>query len=319
MSDCADFAGATDADREVALTKRKEACHALYREYLIPLLRYVVSRAEVESGGEGLWFDRCEVVTSGTPAFMAAFDFQFNGALSRVHDAGFARAIERNVFIHTVSPGTVVFHDWRGERQNPNLGLVPAAVVMSRVVSLPAPGRITLDCGSKALACEAGDPAGYVIGKPEWEALACSEEHLPCVVRLDRRRHRRRSEASENVKRIDDHRATRGRRVRGARTHMSDSEPGHARHRPGRWEIRRREGGWREGTRGHGGSRGGVRGPEHSLNAARWSATTGRATTHEVGVKARREWRCSRAASAAVRAPKRSELARVHHSNVSLV
>ena len=185
VSDCADFAGATDADREVALTKRKEACHALYREYLIPLLRYVVSRAEVESGGERLWFDRCEVVTSGTPAFMAAFDFHFNGAFSRVHDAGFARAIERNVFIHTVSPGTVVFHDWRGERQNPNLGLVPAAVVMSRVVSLPAPGRITLDCGSKALACEAGDPAGYVLGKPEWEALACSEEHLPCVVRMD--------------------------------------------------------------------------------------------------------------------------------------
>ena len=35
--------------------------------------------------------------------------------------------------------------------------------------------------------------------------------------------------------------------------------------------------------------------------------------------KVRREWRCSRAASAAVRAPKRSEWARVHHSIVSLV
>ena len=108
---CADFAGATDADREVALTKRKEACHALYREYLIPLLRYVVSRAEVESG-EGLAVRPLRGVPAH-PAFMAAFDFHFNGALSRVHDAGFARAIERNVFIHTVSPGTVVFHDRR--------------------------------------------------------------------------------------------------------------------------------------------------------------------------------------------------------------
>jgi hypothetical protein len=36
----------------------------------------------------------------------------------------------------------MVFHDWRGERQKPNSGLVPTAVVMSRVVSLPEPGRV---------------------------------------------------------------------------------------------------------------------------------------------------------------------------------
>jgi hypothetical protein len=52
--------------------------------------------------------------------------------------------------VHRVSPGTVVFHDWRGERQNPGMGLVPAAVLMARVVSIPAPGAVvTLDCGSK--------------------------------------------------------------------------------------------------------------------------------------------------------------------------
>ena len=39
---------------------------------------------------------------------------------------------------HRVSPGTsAVFHDWRGERQNPDLGLVPAAALACRVVSAP--------------------------------------------------------------------------------------------------------------------------------------------------------------------------------------
>ena len=56
--------------------------------------------------------------------------------------ASLARAVERRGFRHTLSPGTVVFHDWRGERQKPNSGLVPTAVVMSRVVSLPEPGRV---------------------------------------------------------------------------------------------------------------------------------------------------------------------------------
>jgi D-serine deaminase-like pyridoxal phosphate-dependent protein len=89
---------------------------------------------------------------------------------------------ENLIGVHRVSPGTVVFHDWRGERQNPGLGLKPAAVIMARVVSNPREGVVTLDCGSKSIAAEAGDPAGYVIGYPELAAMSCSEEHLPCSI-----------------------------------------------------------------------------------------------------------------------------------------
>ena len=32
---------------------------------------------------------------------------------------------------------------------------------------------------SKSIAAEAGNPAGYVLGHPSWEALGPSEEHLP--------------------------------------------------------------------------------------------------------------------------------------------
>ena len=82
--------------------------------------------------------------------------------------------------LHSVSPGTVVFHDLTAELQNPRAGLLPAAVLICRVVSHPAPGLVTLDAGSKSLAAEAGPPFAAVLGRPRWGPLRCSEEH--CVV-----------------------------------------------------------------------------------------------------------------------------------------
>jgi D-serine deaminase-like pyridoxal phosphate-dependent protein len=103
-----------------------------------------------------------ELVTSGTPGFRAALEFE---PLAR-------RA-------HTVSPGTVVFHDARGEEQNGDLGLVPAAHVLSRVISRPTERIATCDAGSKAVAAEAGDPCAVVIGRADLVAQTPSEEHLP--------------------------------------------------------------------------------------------------------------------------------------------
>lgn len=106
-----------------------------------------------------------EIVTSGTPAFLHALLYP-----------GFADVTPS---VHRVSPGTVVYHDLRSERENPDLDLVPAAVVFTRIVSRPRADLATCDAGSKSIAAEAGDPCAFVLGHPELEPLTPSEEHLP--------------------------------------------------------------------------------------------------------------------------------------------
>src|SRR5215471_3919204 len=109
-----------------------------------------------------------EVITAGTPAFPCSLLF-----------SGFSKA----PFVHRVSPGTVVYCDATSLGQLPaEYEYQPAAVVMTRVVSHPAPGIITCDAGHKAVSADAGVPTCVVLGHPELEPLAPSEEHLPMRV-----------------------------------------------------------------------------------------------------------------------------------------
>jgi len=109
-----------------------------------------------------------EVITAGTPAFPCSLSF------SRFSNAP---------FVHRVSPGTVVYCDATSLGQlPPEYGYLPAAVVMTRVVSHPAPGMITCDAGHKTVSADAGVPTCVVLGHPELEPLAPSEEHLPMRV-----------------------------------------------------------------------------------------------------------------------------------------
>jgi D-serine deaminase-like pyridoxal phosphate-dependent protein len=79
-----------------------------------------------------------------------------------------------------VSPGTLVYCDTTSLVQlPPENGYLPAAVIMTRVVSHPAPGMITCDAGHKAVSADAGVPTCVVLGHPALEPLAPSEEHLP--------------------------------------------------------------------------------------------------------------------------------------------
>ena len=140
---------------------RREMAHRGYRK----LLEIVDElRSDTELG---------EIVTSGTPAFRYALEFE---PFRRLEPA-----------VHRVSPGTVVFHDLRSEQQLEDLDLVPAAIVFARVVSRPLPGLITVDAGSKSIAAEAGDPCAFALGHPGLEALTPSEEHLPFAVRSGQR------------------------------------------------------------------------------------------------------------------------------------
>lgn len=108
-----------------------------------------------------------EVITAGTPAFPCSLSFP---------------AFSKAPFIHRVSPGTVVYCDATSLAQLPEYEYLPAAVVMTRVVSHPAPGMITCDAGHKTVSADAGIPTCVVLGHPELEPLTPSEEHLPMRV-----------------------------------------------------------------------------------------------------------------------------------------
>lgn len=132
---------------------RRRAVHASYGELI-----GVINALDIKG----------ELVTSGTPTFRDAIDYQ---PFADCEDV-----------IHRVSPGTVVFNDLRSIEEQPDLELEHAACILTRVVSSPGPGIITCDAGSKSIAADAGNPCAIVEGMPGIEAQAPSEEHLPLVL-----------------------------------------------------------------------------------------------------------------------------------------
>jgi D-serine deaminase-like pyridoxal phosphate-dependent protein len=77
------------------------------------------------------------------------------------------------------APGTSVLHD-AGYSRFPDLAVfTPAALLFTRVISKPAPRRLTLDLGYKALASD--PPAGkrcVLLNVPEFEPVLQNEEHF---------------------------------------------------------------------------------------------------------------------------------------------
>ena len=76
-----------------------------------------------------------------------------------------------------LSPGTVFLWDWGYAASFPDMPYVPAAAVMTRVVSHPAEGLFTLDCGVKAIACDAAGQRGVIAGLEEAQPVMQNEEH----------------------------------------------------------------------------------------------------------------------------------------------
>ena len=112
-----------------------------------------------------------EVITAGTPALPCSLAY-----------GGF----RSSGFVHRVSPGTLIYCDTTSAQQLPPDcgygGYVPAAVVMTRVVSHPADDVVTCDAGHKSVSADAGVPTCAVLGHPELQPLTPSEEHLPMRV-----------------------------------------------------------------------------------------------------------------------------------------
>jgi D-serine deaminase-like pyridoxal phosphate-dependent protein len=76
------------------------------------------------------------------------------------------------------SPGTCVLWDFSYETKCPDLGFLFAALVLTRVVSKPAPNRLCLDLGHKAIASENPHPRVHLLDLPDAKFMMHSEEHL---------------------------------------------------------------------------------------------------------------------------------------------
>jgi D-serine deaminase-like pyridoxal phosphate-dependent protein len=76
------------------------------------------------------------------------------------------------------SPGTCVFWDAGYARKLPDLDFLPAAVLLTRVVSKPTANRLCLDLGHKAVASEMPHPRVVFLNLDDATPVVHSEEHL---------------------------------------------------------------------------------------------------------------------------------------------
>ncbi len=76
------------------------------------------------------------------------------------------------------SPGTTVFWDAGYGGKYPDLPFEPAALLLTRVISKPRPGRLCLDLGYKAVSADQPHPRVQFLNLPDAKAVVHSEEHL---------------------------------------------------------------------------------------------------------------------------------------------
>jgi D-serine deaminase-like pyridoxal phosphate-dependent protein len=76
------------------------------------------------------------------------------------------------------SPGTTVLWDFGYGDKLQDMPFLPAAVLLTRVISKPGPNRLCLDLGHKAVAAENPHPRVRFLELPEAVAVMHSEEHL---------------------------------------------------------------------------------------------------------------------------------------------
>lgn len=84
----------------------------------------------------------------------------------------------------SLSPGTCVFWDWAYTTKFPDLDFLPAAMVLTRVISRPSHDTLCLDLGYKAVSPDNADPRAAFPQLPDAHMLVHSEEHL--LIRSER-------------------------------------------------------------------------------------------------------------------------------------
>ncbi len=76
-----------------------------------------------------------------------------------------------------LSPGTAFVYDYGYQRSLPDLPFVPAAALITRVVSHPSPQMFTLDLGYKGIAADPAGVRGVILGMEDSRPVFQSEEH----------------------------------------------------------------------------------------------------------------------------------------------
>lgn len=111
----------------------------------------LAARESAEKGGQPLPV----LVMGGSPTF------PFHAAL---HD-------------FYLSPGTLFIHDHGYKSKFPDLDFTPGAALLTRVVSRPSERLFTIDLGYKAISTDQKGAPGVIVGLPQAEPVAHSEEH----------------------------------------------------------------------------------------------------------------------------------------------
>ena len=75
------------------------------------------------------------------------------------------------------SPGTIFINDAGYSASYADLDFPPAAAILTRVISNPAPGAFTLDLGYKGIASDPAGSRGVIVGLDNVEQQFQSEEH----------------------------------------------------------------------------------------------------------------------------------------------
>ncbi len=132
--------------REIDLEKRKQLCKANFEP---------VAQMIAQLQAEGL--QKPTIIIGGSPSFPVYVQYP---------------EVE-------CSPGTFVFWDKGYGDSLPEQGFLPAALVLCRVVSLPAADRVCVDLGYKAIASESPlDRRVHFLDTPGLTPVSHSEEHL---------------------------------------------------------------------------------------------------------------------------------------------
>ena len=76
------------------------------------------------------------------------------------------------------SPGTILLMDYGYSSSFPDLDFLPAAVLLTRIISKPGKNLLCLDLGTKAVASEMSQPRVKILEMDDYKIVAHNEEHM---------------------------------------------------------------------------------------------------------------------------------------------